>query len=122
MRGDTTPEQVLAVELGRNSADAATVGDYLIALLAQLWQQGRGFSSSEPFGDSGWQDELYLGLARAGLVEGEISDGHELDNLDESGAYLLIATAIEGLRPAGEYSRDDYEAGDLGSMAQPFET
>lgn len=102
------PYQVLALEMGRNDADAATVGDYLIALLAKVWQEGEEFNGKRPFGNSGWEYELYLPLVRAGYVVGTIVDD-ELDDCDIETARELIANAIEALRPDGETHPDDYD-------------
>jgi hypothetical protein len=65
-------EQVLAVPLTPNAqrrcGGGTTVRDYLMALLRKLWDEGEEFSGKHPFGDSGWQYDLYASLADAGLI------------------------------------------------------
>jgi hypothetical protein len=82
----STGEKILALPMEANDADAATVRDYLIALLMNLWSDGEGFSGKQPFGNSGWEHELYEPLMTAGLV-GE----------DARGASALIDEAILAL-------------------------
>jgi hypothetical protein len=70
-------DRVLALPLGENAADAAdaaTVRGYLVELLRRLWVEGEGFSGKRPFGDSGWEYDLYEPLVKAGLVAGATLD------------------------------------------------
>lgn len=89
---DPTPAQILAVPMGENDADATTVRDYLIKLLAKVWAEGEG-----PFGNSGWDFELALPLVKAGFVEGEIDGDGYLDGADFARSEALIAAAIQSL-------------------------
>jgi hypothetical protein len=98
---EPTPAQVLALELDRNDAGAATVGDYLIALLASVWSWGEEFNSKRPFGNSGWENDLFRPLVRAGYVAGTITPFLDMEYRDEAAARALIASAIEALRPFG---------------------
>lgn len=45
---------ILDTPMQENDADAATIRDYLKALLLRLWEQGEGFDGKRPFGNSGW--------------------------------------------------------------------
>lgn len=81
-----------------NDAGAATVRGYLIALLAELWREEEGFSGKRPFGNSGWQYDVYVPMVRAGLVagtfdeDGELAGGFEYQDADK-----LILAAIDEL-------------------------
>jgi hypothetical protein len=87
--------EILAVPMGDNDADAATVGDYLGKLLLEVWREGEGFSGKRPFGNSGWEWELYAALGRAGVVGGLDEDGYWNGNReDERRASELIERAI----------------------------
>ncbi len=57
-----------------NDAQAARVGEYLGLLLSTLWLQGEGFSGKRPFGNSGWEYDVYVALAQAGIIDGLIVD------------------------------------------------
>lgn len=88
--------KILDLPMGSNDANAHTVRDYLKALLKELWNEGEGFSGKRPFGNSGWEGELYYPLVKAGLVHGEI-DGSYAECVDEDAANRLIFEAIEAL-------------------------
>lgn len=89
-------DAVLAAKMRPNDANAATVKDYLKTLLTEMWVQEEGFSGKRPFGNSGWQWELYITLVQAGFVSGEISD-EELIQFDEKAADDAILAAIKAL-------------------------
>lgn len=94
-----TPAQVLAVPMAENEADAATIGEYLIALLEGIWEDTE-FSGKRPFGDSGWRIDLYAALGHAGYITCEFDgDGYVRECDDETGD-TLIREAIASLYPA----------------------
>jgi hypothetical protein len=49
-----------------------SIREYLHALLTKLWGEGEGFSGKRPFGNSGWEYDLYRALILAGAVQGEL--------------------------------------------------
>lgn len=99
MTTQPTPEQVLAVEMPQpNDAGAHTIRDYLVSLLAEVWRALDDFSAKRPFGNSGWNWDLYRALAEAGHITGFMDDEGYLDNADDVTGDRLIAAAIEHLR------------------------
>lgn len=97
-----TARRVLDLELGENDAGAATVRDYLVALLTELWSQGENFGGKRPFGNSGWQDDIYVPMIRAGLATGSVDDAfggirdfyqHEADELIQAAIAELGVAA-----------------------------
>lgn len=104
----TTPTAFTADEISRalaapmpdNDAQAETVRDYLVELLAELWRKEEFFSGKRPFGTSGWQWPVYAALVTARLVDGEFDSDGYLDDVNEDGADELIGQAIESLRAA----------------------
>lgn len=84
-----------------NDAGANTIRGYLVALLAELWEKGEGFSGKRPFGNSGWEHELYRALADDGEIEANYytyDDGFvEVDGYDTVKGNRLIARAIRDL-------------------------
>lgn len=92
-----TAQRVLALELGPNDSGAITVRGYLIALLADLWKYGEGFSGKRPFGNSDWEYDLYMPLVAVGLVQGRLDEEGYIEDVDESAADELIAAAIQEL-------------------------
>lgn len=59
----------LSLKMPSNDADAETVRDYLKALLTHLWEEGEGFSGKRPFGNSGWEYDLYGALEQSGITD-----------------------------------------------------
>lgn len=73
-----TPEQVLAAAMPANDAGAATIREYLTALLTAVWVEGEEFSGKCPFGNSGWEAELFDALEFADLIDHTWAGGREL--------------------------------------------
>ena len=67
-------QRVLTLPMQDNDAEAATIREYLVALLRQLWAEGEGFSGKRPFGNSGWEWDMYPPLIKAGLVAGRLDE------------------------------------------------
>lgn len=88
-----TGQEILALPMEENDSGATTVRGYLKALVTELWSEGESFSGKRPFGNSGWEYELYRPLVKAGLV-GDDGDGYPQDTLE---AAALISSAIEAL-------------------------
>lgn len=87
-------ENVLNLRMKENDAYAETIRDYLEALLRALWQEGESFSGKRPFGNSGWEYDLYQPLIAAGLVGGEVDGNGDINECDTDAAYDLIDKAI----------------------------
>ena len=94
---DSVAARVLDLEIGGNDSGAATVRGYLLKLLATLWREEQGFSGKRPFGNSGWQYDLYRPLVGAGLIRGTLDEDGYLAGCDVEGADVLILAAIAEL-------------------------
>ncbi len=91
------PHQILHLPIGRNDADAATVGEYLGLLLSTLWLQQESFSGKRPFGNSDWTTPVYLAMGQAGLITFSLDEDGYIENFDadeESRADEMILQAI----------------------------
>jgi hypothetical protein len=101
MTTDISPEpaqRVLALPLPEgNDAEAATIRDYLVALLSTLWREADGFSGKRPFGDSGWQYDVYIALIKAGLIGGSLDEDGYVEHVDHAAGDQLILAAIDEL-------------------------
>lgn len=93
-----SPTEVLALPMGENDANAATIRDYLVSLLARVWEEEESFSGRRPFGNSGWQNELFAPLVRAGLIHGSLDSDGFVDDCDDASDMQVIAEAIGALR------------------------
>lgn len=94
----------LEVDMGSTDAgDDITIRRYLLALLQTLWTEEEGFSGKRPFGNSGWQYDLFISLAKAGFIAGAVTADGEVDFSEEqialAHAYVsdLIAAVFLGV-------------------------
>jgi hypothetical protein len=94
---EPTAQQILALSMGSNDSGADTIRGYLIELLATLWRENEEFSGKRPFGNSGWDWDLYEPLVKAKLINGSIDEDGFLDDCDDQRGHELIARAIQGL-------------------------
>jgi len=92
-----TPQQVLDLELPDNDSGASTVRGYLVALLALLWEHQEGFGGKRPFGNSGWQYDLYVPLMKAGFITGKLDEDGYAEEMDNAAGDRLIMAAIQHL-------------------------
>lgn len=94
----------LEVRFDSDAGDDLTVRQYLHRLLATLWDEGEGFSGKRPFGNSGWEDDLYKPLIRAGFIPGKLDEDGYVEQVDAkvAGPFVsdLIAAAFFGLESA----------------------
>ena len=74
--------------------DELTIGEYFIKLLTTLWVEGESFSGKRPFGDSGWQHEIYIALANADIIENEKDEDGEVIDYDTVEADQLCINII----------------------------
>lgn len=97
-------DAVLALSMPENEVNADTIRDYLVALLAALWDEGEGFSGKRPLGESGWKSRLLAPLVAAGMIDGALDDegyleydDHYRPVVDRLNGWRLIAAAIQRL-------------------------
>ena len=89
--------EILNLPMEENDADASTIKEYLIQLLTTLWAEGESFSGKRPFGNSGWEYDLYKPLVAGGAVSGEIDEYGDLNDVNRKEANRAIFDAIEAL-------------------------
>lgn len=93
----TTGIEILDLPMGKNDAGSETIRDYLKALLTTLWENGEGFSGKRPFGNSGWEQDLYAALGRGGVVEAQVDEDGYVEVTDREEADSLIFDAIDAI-------------------------
>ena len=72
-----------------------TIKDYFKKLLLVLWEEGEGFSGKRPFGNSGWEYDIYIPLAKEGYIDAEFDEDMCLENLDVKYANKLVIEMIK---------------------------
>ena len=74
-----------------------TIKDYLKKLLSELWVREEEFSGKRPFGNSGWQYDIYKPLIKSNLISGSLDEEGYINECDDKKADSLILTLIESL-------------------------
>ena len=86
---------VLSYPMQDNDAGAINIADYLHTLLWELWRQGEEFSGKRPFGNSGWECDLYKPLIQGGFVKGELDEDGYVNDVDTKAANKIIFDCID---------------------------
>lgn len=95
-------KDILSTPIQDNSAEAATIGEYLSLLLSTLWLQGDGFSGKRPFGDSGWDYEIYTALGQAGLVDCLVDEDGFIDEFTTDEQYKADELILQVIKYMGK--------------------
>jgi hypothetical protein len=74
-----------------------TIREYLKELLLTLWYEGEGFSGKRPFGNSGWQWDLYKVLIENKLIPGKLDEDNYIEEFDQRQADTFVKELIEKL-------------------------
>jgi len=74
-----------------------TIKDYLKELLTELWKEGEGFSGKRPFGNSGWEYDIYVALVKNKVIKGEFDDDDYLEDYDSKEADKKMLEVISSL-------------------------
>lgn len=93
-------EAALELRFDSDAGENGTVRDYFYALLATLWDEGEGFGGKRPFGNSGWEYDLYGPLIKAGYIDGKLDENGNIDECDkqqgQKAVHELISFAFYG--------------------------
>lgn len=89
--------QALDVRFDSDAGDNLSIRDYLHNLLWDLWSKGEGFSSKRPFGNSGWEADLYTPLVAHGFVGGSLDEDGQLLDVEASKADALVFDMIDAV-------------------------
>ena len=92
-----TCKDYLNIPMQDNDAGAKTIGGYLKKLLLTLWNEKECFSSKRPFGNSGWEYEIYQALISAKVVDGKLDECGYVDEVDYFTADGIIRLIIISL-------------------------
>ena len=73
--------------------------------MTTLWEKGEGFSGKRPFGNSGWEYDIYRPLISGGFIPGKLDgEGYYVDTVDKKIAepyvFKLIQAAFYGIESA----------------------
>lgn len=96
---DLVQSSALDVRFDSDIGENKTVRDYLHELLQTLWRETEDFSGKRPFGNSGWEFELYAPLIKSGHISGRLDEDGYVDKVGNGGhAFVkeLIAQVFYG--------------------------
>lgn len=103
---DRSALSALDLRFDSDAGDNGTIRDYLYKLLETLWLEGEGFSGKRPFGNSGWEYDLFEPLIAAGYIEGSLDSSGGVDsvNCTQGSKFVLslIAAAFYGVDETNE--------------------
>ena len=74
--------------------DDLTIGGYFELLLSTLFQETECFNGKRPFGNSGWEYDLYKPLIKAGAMPGTIDEDGYIDECDNAAGDLVVFNLI----------------------------
>ena len=95
---DDQLDAALALRFDSDAGKNLTIREWLISLLLQVWIEQEGFSGKRPWGNSGWDYDVYWPLVRDGLIFGVVDEEAEyMDDLDEDAGRALVAAMIRRL-------------------------
>jgi len=87
--------QIKDIEFSSYEMDSdVTIGDFLTELLATLWSEKDEFSGKHPFGNSGWEYDLYRPLIEHGIIEGSFDEYGDFEDFDQRLADKIILDII----------------------------
>jgi hypothetical protein len=87
--------EALEYRFDSDAGESLSIRDYLYSLLHKLWSHGEGFSSKRPFGNSGWELDIYAALVAGGFVAGELDEDGYLEYCDNEEANKLVFDMID---------------------------
>lgn len=71
-----------------------TIREYFKQLLKSLWVEGDGFSGKRPFGNSGWQFDVYKALIQNGFIDGKLDPDGYVESVDTRIADRFVLNQI----------------------------
>lgn len=75
-----------------------SIRHYLVELAKQCWIEEEFFGGKRPFGNSGWQWDVYFALAEGGFVTGKKDDEGNWTDVDREKAEAIILACFEKLQ------------------------
>jgi len=80
-----------------------TIGSYFSKMMIKLWEEGESFSGKRPFGNSGWEHDVYESLVMNEVCKGAIDrydddpDWFDVEIEDYDEADKIISKALGSL-------------------------
>jgi hypothetical protein len=96
---DAIYERVLEAPLPEgHGSGAKSIKEFFLRLAREVMAEGESFSGKRPFGNSGWECDLYIALGNAGVMPScEDEDGYydPPEDFDDRQADRLLVGAVD---------------------------
>ena len=89
------------IPMQKNDIDAKTIGEYFEKLLLTLWDEQEDFSGKRPFGNGGWEYDVYAALISAGVVDGSLDEEGYVADVTYSAANDIVCETIKQIFARG---------------------
>jgi hypothetical protein len=96
------------IPMQKNDIGAKTIGEYFEKLLLTLWDEQEAFSGKRPFGNSGWEYDVYASLIAAGVLDGSLDEEGYVEDVSYSAANDIVCNMIKQIFASGT---NDHSAG-----------
>lgn len=74
-----------------------TIKGYLLSILRTFLKEGEGFSGKRPFGNGGWEYDLYTVMIKAGAIDGELDEEGCVNSVDSESAGEIFLEIVDSL-------------------------
>ena len=74
-----------------------TIREYFKLIAFEVWTEGEGFSGKRPFGNSGWQTDIYATLVKYGVIDGHFDSEGYIEEYDDEAGSDIIEDLIKAL-------------------------
>lgn len=88
-------QEVLNIRFDSDAGKNITIRDYLMELLTKVWIEGEEFNGKRPFGNSGWQCDLYEPLIKYGFIEGKLDEDGYVESVNTKQADDFVLNIIK---------------------------
>lgn len=86
--------EALEIRFDSDAGDNLTIRDYLYILLRNLWDEQEGFNGKRPFGNSGWDFELYKPLIAGGFISGSLDEEGYIEDYSRQEAHKYVQDLV----------------------------
>lgn len=87
-------KEALEVRFDSDAGDDLSVREWLCDLLLTVWNEGESFSGKRPWGNSGWEYDIYTPLVKAGFIDGTVDEDGFADVKDVNLAAAFVSDLI----------------------------
>lgn len=87
-----TREEIFKLPVMRHDLGASIpLGEYFYQLFTMLWNENESFNAKRPWGNSGWDYDVYVTLIKHGLISGSLDEDDYIEsfNIEEASQYVL---------------------------------